>query len=252
MTVDLRYFFKLALAKAFFRGSLPHLRKELQTERTKRRDGYFGLNDLDKKLEKYLDYDDGFYVELGANDGVTQSNTFYFELKRYWRGVLIEPSPHNYIRCRQARGAKNAVFCNACVPFGYAQKYVDIAYANLMSVSESLAIDLDSTDDHLKSGQQHLPQGEDVFRFGALAAPLSALLDTAHAPKVIDLLSLDVEGAELEVLKGVDFQRHRFKFLLIESRKIDVISDYLSAKGYRLIDQLSHHDHLFTSEPPDA
>ncbi len=33
--------------------------------------GYFSLNQLDKKLEKYVDYDNGYFVELGANDGVT-------------------------------------------------------------------------------------------------------------------------------------------------------------------------------------
>ena len=40
-----------------------------------KRGGYHSINELDKQLEKYVDYDDGFYVELGANDGVNQSNT---------------------------------------------------------------------------------------------------------------------------------------------------------------------------------
>jgi len=40
---------------------------------------YFALNDLDKKIERYLDFDNGFFVELGANDGVNQSNTLFFE-----------------------------------------------------------------------------------------------------------------------------------------------------------------------------
>ena len=41
---------------------------------------YFGLNGLDKKLRRFVDYDNGFYVELGANDGITQSNTYFFEI----------------------------------------------------------------------------------------------------------------------------------------------------------------------------
>ena len=52
---------------------------------------YFGLNQIDKKIENYLNYDNGFYVELGANDGIQQSNTFFFEKYRGWKGVLIEP-----------------------------------------------------------------------------------------------------------------------------------------------------------------
>ena len=60
---------------------------------------YFGVNLLDKKLEKYLNYDNGFFIELGANDGKTQSNTLYFERYRNWNGILIEPSPNNYLKC---------------------------------------------------------------------------------------------------------------------------------------------------------
>ena len=46
------------------------------------RGGRFALNDLDRKLEKYLDYQNGFFVELGANDGFTQSNTLFLESKK--------------------------------------------------------------------------------------------------------------------------------------------------------------------------
>jgi len=49
--------------------------------------GYFALNDLDKKLEKYVNYDNGFFVELGANNGIDQSNSLYFELNRGCRGT---------------------------------------------------------------------------------------------------------------------------------------------------------------------
>ena len=45
---------------------------------------YFGLHNLDRKLEKYLDYEKGYFVELGANNGVSQSNTKYFELFKKW------------------------------------------------------------------------------------------------------------------------------------------------------------------------
>jgi len=47
-----------------------------------RSQAYASINDLDKQLEHYLDYDNGFFVELGANDGINQSNTLYFEKKK--------------------------------------------------------------------------------------------------------------------------------------------------------------------------
>ena len=58
---------------------------------------YVANNSLDKKLQRYIDYYNGYFVELGANDGINQSNTFFFEKKRNWKGVLIEPYKNNYL-----------------------------------------------------------------------------------------------------------------------------------------------------------
>lgn len=211
------------------------------------RKGYFGLNDLDRKLEKYVNYDDGFYVELGANDGVTQSNSLYFELKRRWRGVLVEPSPHKFLACAEVRGRRNAVFCNACVGFDYRERFVEIEYANLMSVSRGLDLDLDDVSGHIADARPFLKDGEGSFSFGAVARPLSHLLDESRAPEIIDFLSLDVEGAELEVLRGVDFGKYRFKYILVECRDIQRLEAFLQPHGYAICDKLSEHDYLFSS-----
>jgi hypothetical protein len=76
---------------------------------------YYGLNGLDEKLESYINYDGGFFVEIGANDGVTQSNTLYFEQFRQWSGILVEPTHLNYFKCRANRAKYTKVFCAARV-----------------------------------------------------------------------------------------------------------------------------------------
>ena len=73
---------------------------------------YHAADEIDKKIEKYLDYRNGFYVELGAADGIGFSDTLYFELKKGWSGILIEPSPNNFLQCLVNRSAQNYFFAN--------------------------------------------------------------------------------------------------------------------------------------------
>lgn len=209
---------------------------------------YASLNQLDRKLEKYVNYDGGFFVELGANDGVTQSNSLYFEKYRNWRGVLVEPAPQNFLKCRKNRSGRSSIYCAACVSFDYDQEFVRIAYSNLMSTPINLESDIQDPRAHAKLGDRFLSDGETMFEFGAVARPLNSLLQDAGAPNQIDFLSLDVEGAELEVLKGVDHLAFRFKFILVECRDFAKLNAYLESKGYRFVEKLSSQDYLFAPE----
>jgi FkbM family methyltransferase len=206
---------------------------------------YHSLHDLDKKIERYLDHSNGFYVELGANDGITQSNTLYFEKYKNWSGILVEPSPNNYLKCLANRSNKNYIFCNACVSFDFKDKFVEIAFSNLMSTPFGLESDISDPISNATSGEQFLDNSEVVFTFGAIAKTLNEILIISKAPNVIDFMSLDVEGAEIEVLKGIDHRTFRFKYLCIECRDIIKLTTYLNGLDYELIEQLTKHDYLF-------
>ena len=169
---------------------------------------------------------------------------------RSWSGVLVEPAPHNFLNCISNRSSRNSIYCNACVSFEYKEKYVDIEYANLMSVSKNLKLDIDNWQSHIDKGKRFLRTDEPVFSFGSMASPLNTLLDQSGAPTLIDFISLDVEGAELEVLKGIDYDKYVFKFMLIEVRDLQTICSYLSSVGYHLKQQMTEHDYLFTSIKP--
>lgn len=207
---------------------------------------YYSLNQLDRKLEKYVDYDNGYFVELGANDGVTQSNSLYFEKHRNWRGLLIEPTPHNFLSCRINRSKNNSIRCVACVSFGYDQEFVRMAYSNLMSTSLNLESDITDPISHANLGAQFLKSSEEVFEFGAVARTLNSVLVDAKAPPTIDFLSLDVEGAELEVLQGINHRQFRFKFILVECRDFARMKNYLDNQDYQFLERLSRQDYLFS------
>lgn len=208
---------------------------------------YHGLSALDEKLEQWLNYNNGFFVEIGANNGIDQSNTLYYEKHRNWRGILIEPVPHNYLHCRKVRSSENTFFCNACTAFDYKEKFVEMVYSNLMSTTVGLESDIADPMAHALEGKRFLYPTDENCTFGAVAVPMETLLRQANAPALMDLLSLDVEGAEIEVLKGIDHAAHRFKYLCIESRSPEKLQQYLGGIGYQFVSQLTGIDFLYSN-----
>lgn len=213
---------------------------------------FFGLNELDRKVLTYVDFEDGYFVELGANDGVSQSNTKHFELFRNWRGVLVEPNFENYKRCKRFRSRKTKVFNAACVSFEYSSDKVEMLYSNLMTIALNGESDIEDRRGHADKGTQFLAETEEVYSFHAPARTLNSILLEAKSPKIIDLLSLDVEGGELEVLKGVDHNEFRFRYILIECRNYSEMDQFLTAREYSFVDQLTGHDYLFADSRRSA
>jgi len=206
---------------------------------------YKGCFKIDQQLEVFMNYDKGFFVELGANDGVSYSNTYYFEEHRNWSGICIEPVPENYIKCISNRKKTTYVFPYACVSFAFKDMFVPIIYANFMSTPLRVESDIKNKVQHSES--EFIQRKNKKVVFGALAKTLNEILISANAPKEIDLLSLDVEGGEIEVLKGVNHNKFRFHYICIEARNFKKIERYLMQNNYRYVKKLSPHDYLFVN-----
>jgi FkbM family methyltransferase len=191
---------------------------------------------IELKILPYLqDIENGVFVEAGAHDGLHQSNTKILE-DLGWSGVLIEPSISAYKECKLNR---NCIIENcALVSFDY--EY------------DTISGKLDGT-----------PRASVMISDGDVvkAKTLTSILLEKNI-KHVDLLSLDVEGYELEVLKGVDFNLIDFKFLLIEVNTgpytLEIMTEFLKNLGFRLVCNISnfrfdttpgwpgnHQDYLF-------
>lgn len=192
----------------------------------------YALHQLDVKLEPHVRKRRGFFVEAGGNDGLSQSNTLYFERYLGWRGLLVEAIPALAEKCRRNRPRCIVENC-ALVSAGHAAPTVDMQYCNLMSLVKGSRPDMREEERHLEHGRQFLRADESVQTVTVPAKTLSRVLDE-HGITRVDLLSLDVEGYEPEVLAGLDLARHRPAHLLVEVRDRAAIEKLL-APWYRTV-----------------
>jgi len=193
--------------------------------------------ELDPLVERLLDYvceRRGTFVELGAFDGLSQSNTAWLETNRGWRGILVEPIPEAYEQCVRNRPLAGVVNC-ACVSDEYTEPTVEMVYAGLMSIVRGARSSHEADEAWVSLGEE-LQQLE-RYASTVPARTLSAVLDE-HRLGCVDLLSLDVEGYELDVLRGFDLDRFRPRHIVVEVSRENGVDRYLTAQGYRQVDEI--------------
>jgi FkbM family methyltransferase len=228
----------------------PVLRRRIERVRRKRyaleqagddRLSHPALHGMDRTLDRVIDKDGGFFVEAGANDGFTQSNTYWLERFRGWRGVLVEPMPELYELCRKERPNAHVVRA-ALVPFSHEGQTVRMRFGDLMS---SVAGTHSNDESWVRPG---LVLGwRDAYEADVPARTLSSILDEICPPE-IDLLSLDVEGFEPSVLGGLDLERYRPRFIIVEAHDLDAGRVAIEAElgdRYVLMGQVSPLDLLY-------
>ena len=180
--------------------------------------------ETDLEIQKYFDPEYvGVCIDIGAGVGTERSNTYYFE-KNYWRCLCIEPNPSLYSHMRMYRRLAMNIACSSYdkkdVPF-----YIyDINEGNQEAIS-SLVVDQRLVDSH----KEMINRVEEIR---VEVKKLDTILSRINLEK-IDFLSIDTEGTELEVLKGLDISRWRPKLFVLENNfNESKFSEYLENFGY--------------------
>jgi hypothetical protein len=114
-----------------------------------------------------------------------------------------------------------------------------------MTTGLDIETQISNKESYARSGEKYLLKNEPIHYFTVAASPLNSLLVEANAPKQMDFLSLDVEGGELEVLKGINHEQFRFNYALVESTNLEPLEIYLNSVDYQLLEKMSEHDYLF-------
>jgi FkbM family methyltransferase len=190
----------------------------------------------------------GFYIEAGANDGVSQSNTLALEGKG-WRGLLIEPNEGKLNQCRASRSDQNIFECCALVSFEYEGETIRGNFAEAETDASLVGQITDPSkywaDGHRVAAEEKLA-GRQIIKVPVKT--LQSILDE-HGISTINYLALDVEGYEYDVMDGLDFGKNPPQIIRVETasyqERIDRMIEYLKAKGYQFLGKASINDCVF-------
>ena len=194
-------------------------------------------------LDYFNNKRNGTFVDIGANDGKSLSNTYYLEKQLGWTGICFEPIPEIFEKLDN---------CRSCIKI-------------MAGVSDKTAVETFTYVDgpsHMLSGmtkaysETHQERGDhEIETLGGTARQLDlpcVLLNNVleeHKMYAIDYLSLDTEGNELDILKAIDFSRFDIKVMTVENNyQNKEQTEFVLSKGYKLVTRLDA-DEVFVKLP---
>jgi len=187
-------------------------------------------------LKHFKNKENGFFIEAGAWDGEQLSNTIYLETMLGWTGLLVEPNKgaFNILTSKQ----RNAHCINSCLSTKRHSQQVEFDAADVFGAI---------VDGNAGIGEVPEWFHKEIAREVVITQcfPLYSIL-LAIGQTRVDFFSLDIEGAEMDVLKTIPFDKIDIEILLIETNKSNVtaMNSLLSPYGYKMT-PLPPFDHLF-------
>jgi FkbM family methyltransferase len=164
----------------------------------------------------------GYFIEVGAGDGINFSNTYLLEKNFNWNGILIEPNKTFYEACLESRKCKivNKLLLNR------ENQKVRFYEKNIGEFSHS-------------EGFGNLSASEVKSEYEVETIKFEEIFNDSNLTLEIDFLSIDTEGSESEILQSIDFSQFKPTVICIEhnydKRNRIFFLKYLSKKGYKLI-----------------
>jgi FkbM family methyltransferase len=178
----------------------------------------------------------GYFVEIGATNGISLSNTYMLETEFGWNGILAEPAKcwhEDLSKNRKSFIEKNCIFSISGLEVLFNE-----TSARMLSTIDSYS-NLDTWKLARKDGKRYIVK----------TISMNDLLVKYNAPQVIDYLSIDTEGSEYEILSTLDFSKYTFKVITCEHNNTEnreKILKLLERNGYqRKFDKLPFAEDWF-------
>ena len=177
-------------------------------------------------IDFYKNKKGGFFIEIGAYDGILLSNTYILEYKLKWKGICVEPIPSQFHKLQLNR------IGSICENKAVHSESGELPF--LIAKSNDLLSGLSQT---INAHEKTIQNNSQTIQVKTIS--LQELLHKHNAPSFIEYLSIDAAGAELNILQSVDFKAYTFGLIDIQHNyKEPIRSDIrklLLANGYEYI-----------------
>ena len=175
-------------------------------------------------LETLKNKHSGYFIEMGAGDGVYVSNTYFMETQMGWTGLCVEPNPILFAKLQNNR---HCTLAN------------DLVYS---STGEEVKFQLDGELSGIVNKNMGGMMRKNISNITLRTLAIKDLLEKYQVPPVIDYFSLDVEGNEFEILNAFPFDRYKVRCFTIEHNEPhqgpemrDKIRALLLSNGYQFV-----------------
>lgn len=198
----------------------------------------------DRFIDEFFDKKEkGFFLDIGANEGVQISNTYFLEKYRNWKGICVEPLPLEFQKLSENRTSINLNVCVADFDGETEFTYVE-GYANMLSGISDMYHEIHK--DRILGEVNHY--GGKIHNITVPVRTLQSILDEYNVTEV-DFCSIDTEGSEFSIVKSIDFDKTLIKVFIIENNyKETKIEEFLKNKGYVLFTKLEWDDVFIKKE----
>ena len=148
----------------------------------------------------------GYFIEIGAYDGIMGSNCYYFEKYLDWNGIAIEPSPNQFEKLKKNRKCK---LLNQAISH-------EVKEVEFIEVIEGLTQMSGINDNDYR-------ETLDIITNNKISKTKSYNLKTVTFDEIvpknfdIDYISIDIEGGEMNLLNSINFNNYNIKVISVEN-----------------------------------
>ena len=215
---------------AFYRGQIYQKIWDFEGSSASNRQ-YFSQSGQDKIINEvfFKDYTSGFFLELGAYDGVIGSNCLFFEKFKNWDGIAIEASETQFTKLEKNRSCQTirAVIGERVEEVEFVevtQGLTQMSGINYGNYSRSLALFDSNEQTQIEKRTVITKTVDSILRKGM----------------VVDFMSIDIEGNEMGVLNSIDFEKYEFRVICLENNipEKQNFNEFLSKKGFCFFDRV--------------